>query len=36
MEGAMEPEIAAMLIARPELAAELGMGNVRQSKHHRE
>ncbi len=32
MEGAMEPEIAAMSIARPELAAEPGMGNVRQSK----
>ena len=35
-EEAVEPEIAAMAIANPELAAELGMGNVRQNKRHRE
>ena len=32
MEGAVEPEIAAMSIARPDLAAEPGMQNVRQNK----
>ena len=31
-EEAVEQEIAAMAIAKPELAAELGMGNVRQNK----
>ena len=31
-EEAVEPEIAAMTIANPELAAELGMGSVRQNK----
>jgi hypothetical protein len=30
-EEAVEPEIAAMAIANPELAAEPGMGNVRQN-----
>ena len=35
-EEAVEPEIAAMAIANPELAAELGMGNVRQNKRRRE
>ena len=32
-EVAMEPEIAAMAIANPEVVAEPGMGSVRQSKH---
>ncbi len=32
-EEAVEPEIAAMAIANPELVAEPGMGNVRQNKH---
>ena len=32
VEEAVEPEIVAMSIARPELAAEPGMGNVRQNK----
>ena len=36
VEEALEPEIAAMPIAKLELAAEPGMGNVRQNKHHRE
>ncbi len=31
-EEAVEPEIAAMAIARPGLAAEPGIGNVRQNK----
>jgi hypothetical protein len=31
-EEAVEPEIAAMAIANPELVAEPGMGNVRQNK----
>ena len=31
-EEAVEPEIAAMAIANPELAAEPGMGNVRQNR----
>ena len=31
-EEAVEPEIAAMAITNPELAAEPGMGNVRQNK----
>ena len=35
-EEAVEPEIAAMAIANPELAAEPGMGNVRQNKRRRE
>ena len=35
MEEAVEPEIATMSIANPELAAEPGMGNVRQKKRHR-
>ena len=30
-EEAVEPEIAVMSIARPDLAAEPGMGNVRQN-----
>jgi hypothetical protein len=36
VEEAVEPEIAAMSIARPELAAEPGMENVRQNKRCRE
>jgi hypothetical protein len=36
VEEAVEPEIAAMSIARPDLAAEPGMGNVRQNKRCRE
>jgi hypothetical protein len=32
VKEAVELEIAAMAIANPELAAELGMGNVRQNK----
>jgi hypothetical protein len=36
MEETMKPEIATMSIARPELVAEPGMGNVRQSKRRRE
>jgi hypothetical protein len=35
-EKAVEPEIAVIAIANPELAAEPGMGNVRQNKHRRE
>ena len=35
-EEAVEPEIAAMTIANPKLAAEPGMGSVRQNKHRRE
>jgi hypothetical protein len=35
-EEAVEPEIAAMAIANPELVAEQGMGNVRQNKRRRE
>jgi hypothetical protein len=35
-EEAEETEIAAMAIANPELAAEPGMGNVRQNKRRRE
>jgi hypothetical protein len=35
-EEAVEPEITAMAIANPELAAEPGMGNVRQNKRCRE
>ena len=35
-EEAVEPEIAAMAITNPELAAEPGMGNVRQNKQRRE
>ncbi len=31
-EEAVEPEIAAIAIPRPDLAAEPGMGNVRQNK----
>ncbi len=31
-EEVVEPEIAAMAIAKPDLAAEPGMGNVRQNK----
>ena len=31
-EEVVEPEIATMSIANPELAAEPGMGNVRQNK----
>ena len=31
-EEAVEPEIVAMVITNPELAAEPGMGNVRQNK----
>ena len=34
-EEAVEPEMAAMAIANPELAAEPGMGNVRQNKRRR-
>jgi hypothetical protein len=33
-EEAMEPEIAAMAIANPELAAEPRLGDVRQNKRH--
>ncbi len=36
VEEAVEPEIAAMSIARPDLAAEPGTGNVRQNKRRRE
>jgi hypothetical protein len=32
-EEVVEPEMAVMAIANPELAAEPGMGNVRQNKH---
>ncbi len=32
-EEAVRSEIAAMTIARPDLAAEPGLGNVRQNKH---
>ena len=35
-EEAVEPDITAKAIANPELAAELGMGNMRQNKHRRE
>ena len=35
-EEAVEPEIAAMTNANPELAAEPGMGSVRQTKRRRE
>jgi hypothetical protein len=35
-EVVVELEIARMSIANPELAAELGMGNVRQNKRRRE
>jgi hypothetical protein len=31
-EEAVESEIAVMAVARPDLAAEPGMGNVRQNK----
>ena len=36
VEEAVEPEIAAMSITRLDLAAEPGMGNVRQNKRHHE
>ena len=36
VEEAVEPEIAAMSIARPELAAEPGIGDVKQNKRRRE
>ena len=36
VEEAVEPEIATMSIANPELAAEPGMGSVRQNKRCRE
>ena len=36
VEEAVEPEIPTMSIANPELAAEPGMGNVRQNKRRRE
>ena len=35
-EEAVEPEIAVMAIAKPELAAEPGIGIVRQNKRRRE
>ena len=35
-EEVVEPDIAAMTIANPELAAEPGMGSVRQNKCRRE
>ncbi len=35
-EEVVEPEIAAMAIANPELMAEPGMGNARQNKHRRQ
>jgi hypothetical protein len=35
VEEAVEPETAVMAIANPELAAEPGMGNVRQNKRRR-
>ncbi len=34
-EEAVEPEIAAMAITVPEVAAEPGMGSVSQAKRHR-
>jgi hypothetical protein len=36
VEESVEPEIAVMAIANPELAAEPGIGNVRQNKRRRE
>ena len=36
VEEAVDPEIAAMTIARPELAAEPGMGKVRPNKRRHE
>ena len=35
-EEVVEPEIAAMAIANPELVDEPGMGSVRQTKRHSE